>query len=93
MTDNDRIAELVKEYGLLKRERCCIRKELSDAGSLFGIHQQKISKILKNNHPKPQDAKFNQYLAHNELEERFHRIAEIEDRIEEIENSVPELKS
>ena len=93
MTDNDRIAVLVKERAELKRERCCLRKELKDAGSLFGMYEQRIKSILNYDHPKASEATFNQYPTNNELKEKFHRIAEIENRIKEIEDCVPDLKA
>ena len=93
MTDNDRIAELVKERAQLKRERCCLRKELDRAGSLFASYHNTIKTVLESNYPKASEVRFAPNLTSNELEEKFHRIAEIEEQIKEIEDCVPDLKA
>lgn len=49
--------------------------------------------ILESNYPKASDAHFTPYPDSNELEKKFHRIAEIEKLIEEVEDCVPDLKA
>ncbi|MDE0644674.1 MAG: hypothetical protein OXH84_00330 [Gammaproteobacteria bacterium] len=91
MTDNDRKVALMDERAALKRERCCFRKELGDLGSLFTMHGQKIRNVLEG-FPKPDKADFTGYPSSKELSDKFLRLHDIEKRIKEIEDCVPELK-
>lgn len=56
------------------------------------MYGKRIRMILKNNHPKASKASFTPSVDSNELEKKFRDIAEIEGRIKEIEDCIPDLK-
>ena len=91
MTDNDRKVALMNERAELKREKCCLRNEVREAGLSFKQNEQKARSVLEGL-LELKKIRFATYPTYEEIAEKVNRIADVEVRIKEIEDCVPELK-
>ena len=91
MTDHDRIVALMQERAELKREKCILRADIRSAGLSFeqmkGVSDRVLEGVV---HMKA--LRFAHYPNYEDLKASVARIFEIEKRVKEFEDCVPELK-
>ena len=82
----------MNERAEIKREKCYLRKEIRDAGLSFQQNKQ-VTDLIREGVMHLDSIRFALYPTYEEMTTKVERLIEIDARIEEIEDAVPELKA